>query len=65
MNQLFGLQHRGGQTPCELVGGYGFDWSASPNGGNGGHYLGFYSDYWYWDNVDRAYGFPVRAVAEE
>ena len=47
------------------VGSYGYYWSASPNSGDFGHYLRFYSSYWYWDASHRAYGFPVRPVAEE
>jgi len=47
------------------VGGYGFYWSASPDGGKYGHNLYFFSSYWSWYGNSRAYGFPVRAVAEE
>ena len=47
------------------VGGYGFSWSASPYGSNRGHVLHFESGFWDWDYGFRAYGFPVRAVAEE
>ena len=47
------------------VGSYGFYWSASPDGGNHGHDLGFGSGNWDWDYYSRAVGFPVRAVAEE
>ncbi len=47
------------------VGGSGYYWSASAYNSNYGHSLGFNSSYWYWYNYSRAYGFPVRAVAEE
>ena len=47
------------------VGSYGCYWSASAYGSNYGHYLYFNSGYWYWNYSIRAYGFPVRAVAEE
>ena len=50
------------------VGSLGFYWSASPyNGkdGNGGRNLYFGSSSWYWGSSRRAYGFSVRAVAEE
>lgn len=47
---------------------YGFCWSASPYDGNYGHNLYFYSSTsstWGWDGSYRAFGFSVRAVAEE
>ena len=47
------------------VGSGGYYWSASPYSIYGGHLLYFISGYWYWANLNRAYGFPVRAVAEE
>lgn len=48
-----------------FVGSHGCYWSASPNSSNAGHYLYFFSSYWYcYNNLYRAYGFPVRAVAE-
>ena len=47
------------------VGSYGYYWSASAYNSNLGHILTFYSGYWYWCSNYRAYGFPVRAVAEE
>ena len=47
------------------VGSRGCYWSASPDSSGSGHNLRFYSSYWYWNNNYRAYGFPVRAVAEE
>ena len=40
----------------------GYCWAASPNGGYGGHGLGFHSGGWHWYYRDRACGFPVRAV---
>ena len=47
-----------------LVGSDGYYWSSSPYGANDGHNLYSGSSNWNWDNVSRAYGFPVRAVAE-
>ena len=44
---------------------YGYCWSASANSSNNGHYLNFNSGSFYWVNSSRAYGCPVRAVAEE
>ena len=45
-----------------FVGSYGYAWSASPDSSNGGHGLGLDSGYWSWNDSDRSYGFPVRAV---
>ena len=47
------------------VGGYGYYWSASPYGTDSGRNLYFGSGYWSWGSSVRAYGFPVRPVAEE
>ena len=47
------------------VGSYGYYWSASANSSIYGRYLGFNSSYWNWYYSSRAYGIPVRAVAEE
>ncbi|MBO7098455.1 MAG: hypothetical protein J6W21_01155 [Bacteroidaceae bacterium] len=47
------------------VGSYGCYWSASAYSSGSGHYLYFYSSSWGWNYDYRAYGFPVRAVAEE
>lgn len=47
------------------VGSYGYYWSASANGSYYGRNLYFGSGGWYWVNNDRAYGFSIRAVAEE
>ena len=47
------------------VGGYGYYWSASAGNSNGGRCLRFNSGYWSWRSNGRAYGYPVRAVAEE
>jgi uncharacterized protein (TIGR02145 family) len=47
------------------VGSNGYYWSASPYGSFYGRYLGFYSSNWYWTSYYRAFGFPVRPVAEE
>ena len=46
------------------VGGYGFYWSASASYGYLGHYLYFTSRGSFCDDFNRAYGFPVRAVAK-
>ena len=55
-----------GSGSLSNVGSYGYYWSASPYSSNYGHYLYFYSRYWYWFNsFYRANGFPVRPVAEE
>ena len=47
------------------VGSYGYYWSASADNGSYDHNLYFTSSVWYWVSNYRAYGFPVRAVAEE
>ena len=47
------------------VGSYGYAWSASAYDGNYGRYLYFGSSSWGWSSNGRAYGSPVRAVAEE
>lgn len=49
------------------VGSLGSFWSASPtsSSGNNCRYLRFNAGYWYCNSGTRAYGFPVRAVAEE
>lgn len=47
------------------VGSYGYYWSASPHSSSYGHFLNFYSSNWNWDGSRRAYGYLVRAVAEE
>ena len=54
-----------GSGTLDIVGSYGYYWSASPISGNYGRNLHFYSSNWYWYGYNRAYGFPVRAVAEE
>lgn len=54
-----------GSGSLSIVGSYGYYWSASPSGSYGGHFLGFSSSYWGCYSVNRAYGFPVRPVAEE
>ena len=46
------------------VGSNGYYWSASANNSNNGHNLNFNSSNCNWNNNNRAYGFPVRAVAE-
>ena len=47
------------------VGSHGYCWSASPSSDSKVRYMYFNSNYWYWYNYYRAYGYPVRAVAEE
>ena len=47
------------------VGIYGYYWSASPYSGNYGNTLTFYSSSWSWYCDGRAFGFPIRPVAEE
>lgn len=47
------------------VGSGGYYWSASATSGSNGRNLGFNSGSWSWSSSRRAYGFPVRAVAEE
>lgn len=47
------------------VGSYGYYWSASANYSDSGSTLDFDSSYWNWNNTDRAFGLPVRAVAAE
>lgn len=47
------------------VGSIGVYWSATPSSTSDGRYLSFYSSGWIWGNLDRAYGFSVRPVAEE
>ena len=47
------------------VGGYGYCCSTSAYDSGNGHNLYFNSGSWSWSRNDRAYGFPLRAVAEE
>ena len=47
------------------VGSDGYYWSASPYSSYCGHNLYFNSGLWFWNYGYRAFGFPVRAVAEE
>ena len=47
------------------VGSSGYYWSASPMSSVRSHDLYFTSSYCDWNNGSRAFGFPVRAVAEE
>lgn len=54
-----------GSGSLDYVGSYGYCWSASPYGTSSGRRLRFDSGNWYWGNYVRAYGFPVRPVAEE
>ena len=54
-----------GSGSLSNVGSDGYYWSASPYSSISGHYLSFLSSYWNWNYSDRAYGFPVRPVAEE
>ena len=46
------------------VGGYGYYWSASPDGGSSGRSLNFYSSYWYCNYYGRTNGQCVRPVSE-
>ena len=54
-----------GSGALSNVGSDGYYWSASPGSSNYGHNLSLNSSSWYWNGINRAYGFPVRAVAEE
>ena len=47
------------------VGSYGYFWSASAYSSGSGRGLLFHSSDWRWRYDNRAYGFPVRAFAEE
>ena len=47
------------------VGSRGYCWSASPTSSSYGRNLYFDSGSWSWSSNSRAYGFPVRPVAEE
>ena len=47
------------------VGSYGYYWTATPYSTNSGRPLGFRSSSTGWNGDSRAYGCPVRAVAEE
>ena len=49
----------------KFVGSYGYYWSASPRSSSNGRYLYFTSSGWNWSGGNRAFGSPVRAVAEE
>ena len=55
----------GSSGSLNYVGSYGYYWSASPSSSYSGHLLYFTSGDWGWSSYRRAYGFPVRAVAEE
>ena len=52
-------------STLKKVGSGGSYWSASPYSSNDGHNLGFTSKGWDWFIDDRAFGYPVRAVAEK
>lgn len=54
-----------GSGSLSYVGSYGYYWSASAYSSSYGRNLYFYSSSWGWNYDSRAYGFPVRAVAEE
>ena len=54
-----------GSGTLSYVGSRGYCWSASPNSDYYGRTLYFKSDGWTWYGQARAYGFPVRPVAEE
>ena len=48
----------------QIVGGYGYFWSASPGRGNTGYVLTFKSSGWGRYEGSLAFGFPVRPVAK-
>ena len=54
-----------GSGTLSNVGSYGYCWTASPYSSDSGRNLSFGSGIWNWYYSIRAYGFPVRAVAEE
>ena len=56
-----GLSYYSGGS-LNIVGSYGYYWSASPCSSYIGHNLSFYSDYLGWSYSNRAFGFPVRPV---
>lgn len=60
-----GFRSYGSSGTLSNVGSYGSCWSASPYDSDNGRGLTFTSDYWRWGSYVRAFGFPVRAVAEE
>ena len=66
-NIFFPASGRRGNGDSRLYDGgyYGYYWSASANDTYYGLYLYFNSSNFGWGNYSRAYGFPVRAVAEE
>jgi hypothetical protein len=49
----------------DIFGSSGSYWSASPYSSSDGRSIYFCSGYWSWSNENRAFGFPVRPVAEE
>ena len=59
-----GYRHTGSGA-LSTVGSLGSYWSASLTSGIYSRYLRFNAGYWYYNNYVRAYGIPVRAVAEE
>ena len=59
-----GLRY-GGNSQLYNGGSNGYCWSASAISSNSGHSLYFNSSNFYWSNNYRAFGFAVRAVAEE
>ena len=59
-----GLRY-GGNSQLYNGGSNGYCWSASAYSSNSGHSLYFNSSNFYWSNNYRAFGFAVRAVAEE
>ena len=54
----------GGSGDLGSVGSSGDCWSATPGGGTNGRYFYFDSSSWYLGSSNRAFGYPVRAVAE-
>ena len=59
-----GYRNRSNGT-LDGVGSYGYYWTATPYGTGYGRPLDFGSGSTHWDNYFRAYGYAVRAVAEE
>lgn len=55
----------GSNSQLSSGGSYGYCWSASADSPNYGQYLYYYSSSFRWYYGSRAYGYAVRAVAEE
>ena len=59
-----GYRNNNSGTTLNNVTTNGYCWSGSANSGNNGHNLNLNSDAMYWNNNNRANGFPVRPVVE-